>query len=559
MKKLILFFLFCIVMQNTQAAPAFAYRVSFKDKNGTAFTFADSLQFLSPTAMARRSKQGIALDSSDLPLVQHYIDTVMQTANAVKLHNKSKWFNQIVVITFDSTVVSDLLALPMVNNVTLVARYANGIFKQEEISEISKRKFPDVVDYDTKKTRANPVMYGQAYQQANMIGADCLHDLGYRGEGMKIAVIDVNFRRTDSCTAFNYLLSQNRVIDVYNFVKDTPYVYSMAIPSDHGMNVMGCIGAKKDSMYWGTAYNADFYLYISEDIATEYPIEEDNWLSAAERADSIGVDMINSSLGYNIFDAPFAAVSYTYANMDGKTSLIAKAANKAVSKGIFVVNAQGNEGLSPWHYMLTPADADSVLSVGSVDGSGIWGGSGYGPNALGVMKPDVCALGKGTALIGGNCKVGISNGSSFASPIMCGGIACLWQAFPTMRVWELRQIVRMVGDKYNNPNFTLGYGVPNLCQAYQLILNTSDIKHIDYRFTIYPNPTSHSITIKNYDDHIKQFSYAIYNIEGKCLFQSDEIKESVTTSDILKDMPIGNYIITIKANNQLHSTQVSKK
>lgn len=566
MKKIVLLSIILLLAYQDYAAPAFAFRVTFKDKNGT-LTFADSLQFLSATAMQRRSKQGIGLDSTDLPLVQHYIDTAMTTANAVKLHNKSKWFNQIVLITYDSSKVADLQALPMVQSVKLVARYANGIFKTEEISERSMAKFPKPEPADYKKTRGNSSFYNLAFQQIDMLQGDCLHDAGFMGQGMKIAVIDVNFRRTDSCSAYDTLLMQNRVKDVYNFVKDTPFVYSMAIPSDHGMNVLGCMAAKWDSTYVGTAPYGDFYLYITEDIGSEFPIEEDNWLSAAERIDSIGIDIINSSLGYNIYDAPLNGSSYTYANMDGKTSLIVKAANMAVAKGIFVVNAQGNEGASPWHYMLTPADGDSVYSVGSVDGSGVWATSGYGPNALGVVKPDGCALGKAAGLIGGNCLVGFANGSSFASPIMCGAIACLWQASPNLTNWQLRQLVKMVSSKYTNivngtdssTINTLGYGIPNFCSAYNILLGTSDIQNIEYTFALYPNPTQGEFDVKSFDNSITNFSYLIYDITGKVVYKSKQLYQAGFHCDALKNAASGEYILLISTTNKIYSTKVIKQ
>ncbi|HPI55219.1 MAG TPA: hypothetical protein PLU10_11050, partial [Chitinophagaceae bacterium] len=299
MKKSLLLLLGCfLLMLDVQAAPAYAFRVKFKDKNGT-LSFADSLQFLSSKALARRSNQGILLDSTDLPVVNSYIDTVMVTSAAVKLHNVSKWFNQIVVITFDSMKVVDIAALPMVESVKLVARYPNGVYKTEMV-EVSP-KFTEPINYNLQKTRGSSAYYGLAFQQIDMIGGDCLHDLGFKGENMDVAIFDVNFRRTDSCSAYDSLLADNRVKDVHDFVRDTNFVYDMAINSDHGMNVLGCMAANMPGTYVGTAPHANFHLYISEDVRTEQPIEEDNWLSAAERSDSLGIYLINSSLGYNLY------------------------------------------------------------------------------------------------------------------------------------------------------------------------------------------------------------------------------------------------------------------
>lgn len=544
----------------------YAFRVSFKNKNGT-LSFADSLQFLSQTALNRRSKQGISLDSTDLPIVQHYIDTTVIVSNAIGVHNKSKWFNQIVVLTYDSSKVADILALPIVQDVKLVAVSTLGNFKMKSNEEKKIDKFPDVEPITVKKTRGTPLTYGTAFQQIDMINGDCLHDMGYKGEGIKIAVFDVNFRRVDSCNAYSTLRQQGRIKDSYDFARDTPFVYSMGVPSDHGMNVMGCMAAYEPGTYVGTAPNADFYLYITEASAYEFPIEEDNWLSAAERADSIGVDMINSSLGYNKFDAPLHLSSYTYADLNGHKTLIAKTANMAVAKGIFVANAQGNEGAGAWHYLLTPADGDSVFSVGSVDGSGIWASSGYGPNASGQIKPDAVALGKAAMLIGGDCAPGASSGSSFATPILCGGIACLWQALPTLTTWQLRQIVRMSGSKYSvlengtdsSTAFTLGYGIPNLCKAFEIATNTSDIQNINYHFALYPNPTNGIFTVNSFNQQQDLFSYTIMDLQGKVIKQSDRVYQNGFTSDALNHLPSGTYILLLSTHHQIYSTKIIKQ
>lgn len=555
MKKWLLLFVLlgCISSQTSWAAPAFAFRVKFKDKNGT-LTFADSLQFLSPKALERRSKQGIGLDSSDLPVVQAYIDSVVTTASAARLHSVSKWFNQVVVITFDSSKAIALSALPMVESVKLVARYNNGIFKTSS----SLDKFPEVQSLQ-QKTTGTSADYGLSFQQVDMIDADCLHDLGFRGQNMDIAIFDVNFRYANTCTAYDSLQLQSRVKDVYNFARDTAFVYATSIPSSHGMNVLGCMAANIPGTYVGTAPSANYFLYITEDVLVEAPIEEDNWLMAAERADSLGVYLINSSLGYNAFDAPLSASSYTYAQLDGQTSLIVQAANKAVAKGIFVVNAQGNEGYSAWHYLLTPADGDSVYSVGSVDGSGIWAGSGYGPTVDGQIKPDGCAMGKATALIGDNCLVGAANGSSFAAPVMCGGIACLWQALPTLTAWQLRNVIRMSSDRYTNPNNTQGFGIPNLCTAYQIALGTSEVEHFDYLFALYPNPVVDGFTVRSYDATNRNIELDIYDIQGRKI--SHEKKSNVTQvySNALQHQPTGEYILTITTDKKVYTTKIIKR
>jgi hypothetical protein len=377
------------------------------------------------------------------------------------------------------------------------------------------------------------------------------------GQGMDIAVFDVNFRYTNTCPAFDSLNADNRVMDVHNFARDTAFVYSTAITNDHGMNVLGCMATNIPGTYVGTAPKANFYLYITEDWLSEQPIEEDNWLSAAERADSLGVYLINSSLGYNKYpDLPSA--SYTYAQLDGKTTLISKAANMAVSKGIFVVNAQGNEGASSWHYMLPPSDADSVYSVGSVDGSGTWANSGFGPTFDGRIKPDGCALGRAAMLIGGSCNVGSANGSSFASPILCGAIACLWQSAPHLSAFELRRIVQMSSDRYSSPNNTHGYGIPNFELACSIVSGTSNIINMDYAFSVYPNPTQGSFTVRSFDPAISEVMYALYDMQGRLVHKSKTLQNANFYSYALEQAPVGEYILLISTPGKTYSTKLSK-
>jgi serine protease AprX len=542
------------------APPAYAFRVKFKNKNGT-HTFADSLSFLSQKSLDRRSKQNISLDSSDLPVVANYISQVMMASSAVKLHNVSKWFNQIVIITLDSSTVTNIAALPMVESVKLVARYPNGVYKT--LPGNTPDKFTEEQYPEYKKTRGSATYYGLAFQQIDIMEGDFLHDKGYKGEGMDIAVFDVNFRYTNTCTQFDSLISQNRVKDVYNFARDTPYVYSVAIVNSHGTNVLSCLAANMPGSYVGTAPNANYHLYITEDWLTEQPIEEDNWLSAAERVDSIGVYVVNSSLGYNIF-TDFPSASYNYSHLDGNTSLIAKAANKLVSKGVFLVNAQGNEGSGAWHYMMTPSDADSVYSVGSVNGAEIWGGTGYGPTFDGRIKPDGMGMGTGAAIVGGACTVGASNGSSFAAPMVCGSIACLWQSSPHLNAFQLRRIVRMSSDRYEkivtsvDTSYAYGYGIPNFEKAYGIVTGTSPISNIDYTFTLYPNPCDGNFEVRSYDPSIENVAYSVYDMSGKLMYKSDKLINANFRSNILQGAPSGEYVLLIATVSKVFSTKVIK-
>lgn len=550
----ILFFTF-IFSNEIQAQTAWAFRVQFKNKNGS-LTIADSALFLSQKAFDRRQKNGIKVDSTDVPVSPIYIDSVMSVSQAIKLHNKSKWFNQIVVITYDSTKSIAIQNLAFVNKVELVARYNNFSLKTNQNMDIlSARKFPKVT-YPQNKKRGSPSFYNHAFQQINIMQGDYLHDMGFWGDGMTIGVLDAGFLGANTFSAFDSMNNANRLLYTYNFVKDTTFVYYNN--SDHGMNALSCMAAEWVDTFVGTAPKASFYCLVTEDVSSEKPIEEDNWISGAEFCDSAGVDLINSSLGYNEFTNP--TFSYSYQNdFDGKTTLISKGANMAVSKGIFVVASQGNEGGASWHYLLTPADADSVYAVGMVDGSGIWGGSGYGPSADGQIKPDGSGMGKGASLIGGNGgQVGTSNGSSFSAPMLCGSIACLWQAVPSLKVWEIRSIVWSVSNKYTMPDSLVGYGVPNFRLAYQVALESKDENYIAKETILYPNPMTSSFHIST-DFKNLPYDIEIYDYLGRKIFEEKDIKAIHYYNGILSDRTQGNYIVHINSKKQKQNFILTKQ
>ncbi len=561
MKKILQIVCVIVFFANTvHAIPLYGFRVTFKNKN-SSYTIADSASILSPRALARRQKQNIFIDSTDLPLSASYINQTMLAANAIKLHNTSKWFNQIVVLTFDSSKASVIAALPFVQNVKLVAKYANGQYKKSNDKEELDTKWlqqPEIqpIAPTAKKTRGSASYYGTSWKQVHVTETDFLHDLGYRGNGMQIAVFDAGFLTVNSDHAFDSLHLQNRVLGTWNFKQDTSYIYS--ISSYHGMSVLGCMaGIKHDSMHYvGTSPDASFYLFVTEDVFSEQPIEEDNWLSAAEKADSLGVDIINCSLGYNTYDPPHA--SYTYlGDMTGHKTLIAKAANKVVGKGIFVCNAMGNEGPLPWHYLITPADGDSVYAVTAIDSTGAWGGSGYGYNASGQVKPDGCTRGAGIYLVGSN-TIGQSNGSSFAAPTMTGGIACLWQALPNLKVWELRDIIHKVSDRYATPDTTFGYGVPNFRLAYNFIVASKNLAYTQQLIQMYPNPSNgifNVLLLGNTDINTELYLYDMHgSIIERILTKN---KKSITITS-LKNKPSGIYFLHVKNGEKYSIEKVLK-
>ncbi len=553
MKKNLLVLVFFIFFVNEMSAvTGYAYRISFSNKTGS-LTIADSLQFLSQKSLLRRSNQQILLEYPDLPLVQQYIDSVYQIIEGKKLHNKSKWFNQVVIIVDDTTKMQLLSQVSFVQSYKLVAIYSNWVAKPnfEQQTEQNINKFPETYPL-LQKTTGDPAYYGTSFQQINLHNGDILHDQGFRGQNMTIAVLDAGFKSVKQGLPFDSMHLQNRLLATWNFVKDSDDVYELN--NNHGTNVLGCLTGIIKDKYVGTAPNANYYLFMTEDVGSEQPIEEDNWISALEYADSAGVDIFNSSLGYYDFDAPFQ--DFTYSDLNGKNTLMAKACNKAAKTGMIPIVSQGNEGTSAFVYLTNPADADSAYSVGMVDGSGIWCGSGYGPNSSNKTKPDGVALGCNAMVVNSNDQVATSNGSSFAAPILCGLVACFWQKFPQLKWFEILDYIRASSDRYTSPNNTHGFGIPDFSKASQLILTFNQTDETLDGLKIYPNPSNDGIFYIKNDNTESPFSYSIFDIQGRVLSVNKNCSKSVLKIRDLEQFSNGNYIIKIEKDNKITSKSI---
>jgi subtilisin family serine protease len=336
------------------------------------------------------------------------------------------------------------------------------------------------------QVRAN---YGKAYAQNELIGAVAMHAAGYRGEGMQIAVFDAGFPGANQLEALQLLQQQGRVAGTRNFVDGGTSVYQR---NSHGTNCLGLIGGELPGTYVGTAPRATFHLCITEDVASEYPVEEANWLAAAEYADSAGVDVISSSLGYNTFDRP--AVSHTYADLNGRTAIGSLAALGAARAGMVVVNSAGNDGNNAWHYIAVPADADSIITVGAVDSLRQHAGfSSYGPTADGRIKPTLSAMGVASAVLSATGSISRGNGTSYACPELAGLVAGFWQANPTLTAQQVIAALCRSASQAQAPDNSLGYGIPHFVRAYNLVhasapLDSSGAMLIGSRLGIYPNP-----------------------------------------------------------------------
>ncbi len=431
-------------------SPLYKYRVYLTDKRGTPYSVKEPEKFLSPKAIERRKRLRLRVDEHDLPLTPAYVDGLR--ARGVRIVNGSKWNNTVVVETADTLLARSLTALPYVKGVRRVWTRPDSIAP------------PDTTDRHaavTDRLASTRNHYGLGYGQISMLNGLRLHEAGLRGQGMTIAVIDGGFYNADCLKA----LAGTRIAGTRNFVHPGKSVYDEL---SHGMMVLSCIGANAPRSLVGTAPEASFYLLVSEDGPTEHMVEEDNWCAAVEYADSVGADIVTSSLGYYIYDDP--AESHTYRELDGRTALNSRSASLAASRGLLLLNSAGNSGNDRWKKIGFPADATDILTVGAVDSlrrNTLF--SSLGNTADGRTKPDVMALGQAAAVVNVDGTLTRVNGTSFSTPILCGMAACLWQAFPDRRPEAVIDAIRRSADNADHPDNVFGYGIPDMWKAYRLL------------------------------------------------------------------------------------------
>ena len=461
MKRLLLFFIFIFHFSDLigQTEDAWVY---FNDKPSQSSFINAPLTMLTQRSLDRRIRQQISLDIMDVPVEASYVLQI-KNASGITIKARSKWLNALHIQGSQSD-ITNLINLNFVDKIEFADKTLNTSGKNNIPKKTiqQKNKLEVVTDFN----------YGNAANQIEMLKGNVLHQNNFTGDGMQIAVIDAGFPNVDTFEAFKRIRDNNQILGGYDFVNRSTDFYK---GSSHGMSVLSTIAGYIDNQFIGTAPDAKFYLFISEDNVNETPLEESLWVEAAEKADSLGVDILNTSLGYTTFDNP--AYNYSYSDMDGKTTFISRGAEIAFSRGLLLVNAAGNEGNDAWHYISAPADAASVLSIGAVNASGtIASFSSYGPTLDGSIKPDVCAQGASVYIINSAGNIATSNGTSFASPVLTGVITCLWQAFPTKSNAEIVQSVKESAHLYTSPTAQEGYGIPNFETVYNLLsINENDL------------------------------------------------------------------------------------
>lgn len=530
MKNLYLITALCISVFTYAQEDAWVY---FNSKPDADFYFNNPLEMLSQRAIDRRTAQGIDLDIQDIPIHQPYIDQVAAVGD-IQVMAKSKWLNA-VHVRGSFEFIATLANFEFVQTVDFADNSLDGSGRIAQPQTIVRNR-----------TASQQVIfpYGNSANQIEMLNGHLLHAQDFTGSGKIIAVLDAGFPGVDTAAPFDRLHNNNQILGGYNFVDRDENFYTR---NSHGTLVLSTMGGYQANQLVGTAPDADYYLFITEDNTSENPVEESYWVEAAEMADSLGVDVINTSLGYFEYDNP--AYSYTYEMMDGNTAFISRGADIAFSRGMIVVVSAGNSGNSENPNIGAPGDAINVLTVGAVDANEQYVGfSSIGPTADGRVKPDVMAKGLDATVsnVGGNIVT--ANGTSFSGPIIAGMVATFWQAVPTLTNAEVIQYIKESADFYFFPTFDMGYGVPDFSLAYDNVMLGLD-QNAANKFKIYPNPVLQNINIA-FPQDVTSADISIYNTLGKLIVHRS--LNSMETTMPLEQLQSGLYMYKIvsPAGNQ---------
>ncbi len=542
MKKLLLVFAILFIQQSfAQSQDAWVF---FADKENVEASLADPILIMTQEAIDRKTLQGTPIDERDVPVNEVYI-TEIKNASGINVFAKSKWMNCVYVKGTQANIEA-LLDLPFVIDIEFANKSLN-LFPGEPV--INKFEIEKI----TAASQRITYNYGAAANQIEMLSGDYLHELDYTGENMIIAVLDNGFPTVNTNPGFANMVNEGRLLGTYDF---QARVVNADGTGSHGTNTSSDIAGFLQDQFVGTAPNASYYLFVTEYNPSETPLEEAHWVEALERSDSLGVDVVNTSLSYKGYDDN--SYSHSYEDLDGQTTFAARGGNIAFDKGMILVCSSGNSGNTGSPYPGTPADSPGVLTIGAVNSDGSYASfSSYGPTADGRIKPDVMAQGSGSAVIETNGNVGSSSGTSFSSPIMAGVIACLWESRPEVPNGHLMQVVRESAHLYNNPTDQMGYGIPNFEDAYAALQQLGvEEEFLMSNFALYPNPVS-SIVNVSFPEGISNATFTVYTVLGNEVLNTTISKNSNSIN--IGELNSGMYIASIRSNNKQISFKLIKE
>lgn len=534
MKRIITTILFIITLAAIGSHAAdYKYRIWLTDKDASEYSIAQPEQFLSQKCIDRRNRRGIGIDLRDLPVCREYI--VQIEAKGCKAVVTSRWMNTLVVALDDTTLIKEIAALPFVAKTECVWKNIGSQVLSDKTEAAQKNNSPRRVAHDNDIS-----IYGDAWLQTNLIHIDKLHNAGFRGQNMTIAVLDAGFYGVANSKFFDH----TKVTLFHDF----PHGTMTYDEETHGTEVLSCMAGNKPGTHVGTAPEANYILIVTEDVDSEYPVEEDYWVAGVELADSIGVDIINTSLGYFTFDDN--NMNYTHDDLDGKTAFSTRGANIAFQKGLLVAVAAGNDYSKDWRKIAVPSDSEGVITVGSVTVTGDHSSfSSCGYTADNRIKPDVMAMGTNACVISANDKIKFTSGTSFATPILCGAMACLWQARPQWSVKQLIEAVQKSSSQYNTPDELCGYGIPDIYAAYHYdsgIEQEGIASHTIY----YHNGTLHLPT------SLEASNLTIYDTMGRIVMQQ-EVAQGTASID-LHHLDGGIYIAVWQNAYEYRAVKIMK-
>lgn len=540
------------------------YVVHFTDKANSPYSIENPSAFLTEAALLRRARQGIPVQTNDIPVNASYLQAIAGAGAQVAA--VSRWFNTAAVWINNPGIIPVIEALPFVSEVQPM----NGSGKASS-SKVNWKKKPffeqettdlPVSQPDHKNISNNFYNYGGGTTQIAMINGISLHNEGYRGQGMVVAVLDAGFRNVNMISAFDSLRANNRLLGTRDFVLPGNNVYNPNIHT-HGTNVLSIMAANLPGQMVGTAPEASYWLIRTEDADgpfnnSEYLMEEYYWVAGAEFADSVGASVINSSLGYYTFDNP--AQNHTYGDMDGNTTPVTRGANHAGSKGMLVVNSAGNNGSSAWQYIIAPADGFQVLAVGAVKGNGTYASfSSRGPSADGRVKPDVAARGDSTVYVNALGQVRAGNGTSYSSPVIAGMATCLWQTIPSVSNSSVYQSIIRSGSQYQNPDNFLGYGIPDFELARITLSHDTSNATGKGLIRISPNPVATNLLIETRQPGLAIKRIGISDISGRTILEKTYTPERQQVFENVQSLRAGIYLLRVEHNNGTETLKMIKR
>ncbi len=510
------------------------YFIGFANKIGTNYTISNPNEFLSQRSINRRNRQGIGITQSDLPVSHSYINEVASKGALIRY--PLKWMNGVVATIPTESVLQEVTQLSFVTSTIKIfdSNAKGSMLPDDEFGPVFSEK-RDPLDFYN---------YGSSATQIKMMNGHKLHNLGYRGQGMLITVLDAGFRNVNVLSAFSNLWFNNRIVFMRDYVNRNSNIFN---EHSHGTIVLSAMAGNISGQLVGTAPEASYILIRTEDANSEQIIEEYNWAAGIELADSLGADVVNSSLGYYLFDVE--SQNHSYSHMDGQTTPSARMANEAMSKGLLVIASAGNEGGTQWQRIITPSDAFGSIAVGAVDSQGNYASfSSIGPSFDGRVKPDVSAMGKATVVQNSMGNIATANGTSLSAPLVAGLATCLWQKYSNLTATEIKQLILQAGSIYNNPNPNLGHGIPNFGIYTTGLIDTSDTFH---KVRLFPNPTDSTISFVTPNLLMnKELTIRVFGVSGNLEFQSSIVASStVTQINLPMSMARGVYLVFVYSGN----------